>query len=273
MTPWHTVAGMMRPLAFGAAWFVIGFLVLPMLSVLLVSLTDQPFLSLPKHGLSLQYYENFFARPEWTGSTLQSLFVAAASTFFAVVLGTLCTIACWKLPGRTSNAVRLLILLPLMVPTVIEGLAMYRLWVDLHIFDTVAGLILAHTITGMPYVLVTVSASLARFDFRLEQAARSLGASVPRTIADVIVPHVIPGILSGALFAFVHSLDELVVTLFLTSRRILTLPKQMWSGMQDSLDPTIAAVSTMLIVVTTVMIVAERVLRWRQASRRGVDGP
>lgn len=268
MTRGYTLGSMMWPLTLGAAWFVIGFLVLPMLSVVLVSLTDQPYLSLPKDGLSLQHYENFFARPEWTRSTLQSLFVAGASTFFAVTLGTLCTIACWKLPGRAPNAVRLLVLLPLMVPTVVEGLAMYRLWVDLGFFDTVAGLILAHTITGMPYVLVTVTASLARFDTRLEQAARSLGASVPRTIAEVLVPQIMPGILSGALFAFVHSLDELVVTLFLTSRQIFTLPKQMWSGMQDSLDPTIAAVSTMLIVVTTTMIVVRRVVSWRQGLRR-----
>ena len=261
MTGTGFASGMGRSVVFGAGWFVVGFLILPMLFVIPVSLTDQPFLSLPRDHLSAQYYVGFFSRPEWITATLQSLGVAFAATVGAVALGTLCAIACWKITSRASNLVRLLVLLPLMVPTVIEGLAMYRLWVTLGIFDSFAGLVLAHTITGMPYVLVTVSASLARFDIRLEQAARSMGASVPRTIREVIVPQILPGILSGALFAFVHSLDELVIALFITSRRIMTLPKQIWSGMQDSLDPTIAAVSVILIAVTTTFIIAQRFAR------------
>lgn len=263
-----TLSGMGRSLIFGAGWFVVGFLILPMLFVIPVSLTDQPYLSLPKDHLSAQYYVSFFTKPEWITATLQSLYVACASTLGAVVLGTLCTIACWKITSRASNLVRLLVLMPLMVPTVIEGLAMYRLWVTLGLFDSFAGLILAHTITGMPYVLVTVSASLARFDIRLEQAARSLGASVPRTILEVIIPQILPGILSGALFAFVHSFDELVIVLFITSRRIITLPKQIWSGIQDNLDPTIAAVSVILIVVTTTtIIIVRKVARGQEAAR------
>ena len=256
-----TSTGLGRPMVFGAAWFVVGFLILPMLFVIPVSLTDQPYLSLPRDHLSGQYYVSFFSKPEWISATLQSLYVACASTVGAVVLGTLCTIACWKITGRVSNLVRLLVLMPLMVPTVIEGLAMYRLWVTLGLFDSYAGLVLAHTITGMPYVLVTVSSSLARFDIRLEQAARSLGASVPRTILEVIVPQILPGILSGALFAFIHSFDELVIVLFITSRRIMTLPKQIWSGIQDNLDPTIAAVSVILMAVTTTIIIVQRLAR------------
>ena len=267
MTRHGVFYGMGHSLAVGAGWFVVGFLVLPMLLVIPVSLTDQPFLSLPKDHLSTQYFVNFFTRPEWIAATLQSLYVACAATAGAVALGTLCAIACWKITGRASNVVRLLVLLPLMVPTVIEGLAMYRLWVKLGIFDSFVGLVLAHTITGMPYVLVTVSASLARFDIRLEQAARSLGASVPRTIWEVIVPQILPGILSGALFAFVHSLDELVIVLFITSRRIMTLPKQIWSGMQDNLDPTIAAVSVVLIAATTTFIIVQRFTRRQEPAR------
>ena len=252
------------PISFASAillasgWFVIGFLLLPMFVVVLASFTDQPFMSLPKESLSTQYYKNFFSSTDWIGSTLRSALVAAVSTLLAVVLGTLCTIGCWRVEGRFSVMVRLMLLAPMMVPTVIEGLAMFKVWVQLGLFDTYFGLILAHTLTGIPYVLVTVSAALARFDLRLEQAARSLGASVPRTIIEVIIPQIRPGIFSGALFVFVHSFDELVVTLFLTSRQIVTLPKQMWSGIQENLDPTIAAVSAIIIAATTMAIVVGR---------------
>jgi putative spermidine/putrescine transport system permease protein len=251
----------------GLAWTVVGFLILPMLVVLLVSLTDQPYLSLPRDGPSLQYYRNFFSSADWMSAAGQSLLVAFLSTLLAVLMGTACAIACWRLSGRYANFVRLLVMLPMMVPTVIEGLAMHRAWVFLGMFDTVSGLVLAHAMTGLPYVLVTVTAALARFDVRQEQAARSLGASVPVTVIWVICPQIMPGILSGALFAFVHSFDELVVTLFLTSRLIATLPKQMWSGIQENLDPTIAAVSALLILATSTIIIADRYLKYRRRVR------
>ena len=250
----------------GLAWSILGFLVLPMLIVVPVSLTDRTYLSLPDQHLSLQHYLTFFRSELWFGSAVQSIAIAAISTFASVALGTLCAIGCWRLSNGWSSMVRLLMLAPLIVPTVIQGLAFYRVWVALGIFDTYLGVVLAHTITGIPYVVVTVTTSLASFDQKLEQAARSLGASALTTIRLVILPGVMPGVLSGAVFAFVHSFDELVVVLFITSRDIRTLPKRIWDGLQDRIDPTVASVSVILIAITLALLLADQALRKRRQS-------
>ena len=257
-------------LLLAAAWCVLGFLVVPMLIVVPVSLTDRNYLSLPEHSLSLHHYATFLANPLWFASTLQSLLIAAVSAAASVVLGALCAIGCWRLSNGWSAAVRLLMLAPLIVPTVIQGLAMYRLWAAAGLYDTYAGVVLAHTITGIPYVIITVSASLAGFDVRLEQAARGLGASALNTIRLVIVPAVVPGLISGGVFAFIHSFDELVIVLFITSREIKTLPKRIWDGLQDRIDPTIAAVSVVLIVATLLLLLADAWIRRRRAQRRSI---
>ena len=255
-------------LALMAGWSVLGFLVLPMLIVVPVSLTDRNYLSLPEHALSLQHYRAFFTHEVWLQSTLQSLLIAAIATATSVVLGALCAIGCWRLSNRWSAAVRLLMLAPLIVPTVIQGLAMYRLWVAVGLYDTYAGVVLAHTLTGIPYVLIAVSAALAGFDVKLEQAARGLGASALDTIRLVIVPAIAPGLISGGVFAFIHSFDELVIVLFITSRAIRTLPKRIWDGLQDRIDPTIAAVSVILIAATLLLLAADACLRRYRAQSR-----
>ena len=257
-------------LLLAGAWSVLGFLVVPMLIVVPVSLTDRNYLSLPEHSLSLRHYATFLANPLWFASTLQSLLIAAVAAAASVVLGALCAIGCWRLSNGWSAAVRLLMLAPLIVPTVIQGLAMYRLWAAAGLYDTYAGVVLAHTITGIPYVIITVSASLAGFDVRLEQAARGLGASALDTIRLVIVPAVVPGLISGGVFAFIHSFDELVIVLFITSREIKTLPKRIWDGLQDRIDPTIAAVSVVLIVATLLLLLADAWMRRRRARRRSI---
>ena len=260
-----------RPFLLAAAWLVLGFLVLPMAVVLPVSLTDRPYLSLPEHAISLRHYAKFFVDPAWTRSMLQSLLIAAAATFAAVAFGGLCAVACWRLSNRLSVPVRLLMLAPLVVPTVVQGLAMYRFWAAIGLFDTYAGVILAHTLIGMPYVVITVSASLAGFDLKLEQAARNLGASFPATIRLVILPAILPGLVSGALFAFVTSFDEVVIVLYITSRSIQTLPKRMWDGLQDRIDPTVAAVAMILIAATFAALLLEAGLRRRRVARRWAE--
>ena len=250
------------------AWSVLGFLVLPMLIVVPVSLTDRNYLSLPEHALSLQHYRAFFTHELWLQSTLQSLVIAGISATTSVVLGALCAIGCWRLSNGWSAVVRLLMLAPLIVPTVIQGLAMYRLWVVAGLYDTYAGVVLAHTLTGIPFVLISVSAALAGFDVKLEQAARGLGASALDTVRLVIAPAIAPGLVSGGVFAFIHSFDELVIVLFITSREIRTLPKRIWDGLQDRIDPTIAAVSVILIAATLLLLAADALLRRHRAQSR-----
>jgi putative spermidine/putrescine transport system permease protein len=255
-------------LLLAGAWSVLGFLVLPMLIVVPVSLTDRNYLSLPEHALSLQHYRTLLTSQIWLESTLQSLLIATMSTTASVVLGALCAIGCWRLSNGWSAAVRLLMLAPLIVPTVIQGLAMYRFWVLAGLFDTYTGVVVAHTLTGIPYVVITVSAALAGFDVRLEQAARGLGASALDTIRLVIVPGIAPGLISGGLFAFIHSFDELVIVLFITSREIKTLPKRIWEGLQDRIDPTIASVSVILIALTLLLLAVDAWLRHRRTQAR-----
>ena len=257
-----------RCMVLGFAWTILGFLVLPMIVVFPVSLTDQYYLSLPKEKLSLEHYEAFFTNEIWLSATFQSLVIATASTFFAILLGTLCAIGCWRISSRASEAVRSFMLVPIIVPTVVQALALYRFWIDLGLVDTYAGVILAHTLVSVPYVVITVSASLAHFDLRIEQAARNLGASMMQTIRFVIVPSIMPGVLSGGIFAFTISFDEIVMVLFITSRKIYTLPKRIWNGIQDHLDPTIAAIATMLIVVTLALLLSELWLRRRRQRQR-----
>lgn len=256
-----------RCLVLGLAWTVLAFMVLPMVIVVPVSFTDQYFLSLPKEDLSLQHYQAFFEKEIWLNATLDSVIVATSATLLAVLLGTLCTIGCWRLATNLAEATRTFLLVPIIVPTIVQALALYRFWIDLDIIDTYVGTILAHTLVAIPYVVITVSASLANFDVRLEQAARNLGASTLQTIRMVIVPSIRPGILSGALFAFTISFDEIVMVLFITSRNIYTLPKRIWNGIQDNLDPTIASVATMLIALTLALLLTDLWIRQRRRSR------
>jgi putative spermidine/putrescine transport system permease protein len=252
------------------AWVLLVYLVAPMLVVVPVSLTDQRYLSMPQHALSLQHYRNIFGDNFWLSSIIKSFFVACVSTSIATALGTLASIGCWRIASRTSELLRALILLPLVVPAIVHALGFYRTWIDLNLLDTYPGVILAHVITSLPYVVITVSASLANFDMRLEQAARNLGASVGQTIRLVIVPSIVPGVLSGALFAFVYSWDEIVVLLFITSRRVYLLPRAIWNGINDNLDPTIAAIATLMIALTLAGLLLERFMRARAARKMAV---
>jgi putative spermidine/putrescine transport system permease protein len=209
---------------------------------------------------------DLLASPEWLGSIWQSLWIAIVSTVLAVVAGTLCAIGCWRLSSRLSEKVRTLMILPMAVPTIVYALGIYRLYVELDLVGTALGVILAHAVTGLPFVVLTVSGSLSNLDARLEQAARGLGASVLQTLRYVIVPNILPGVLSGAIFAFIHSWDELIVVIFIGGRALFTLPRRMWDGINDNLDPVIAVVATAMIFFTLLVLAAEWALRSKRAS-------
>lgn len=258
--------GTARGVLYALAWTVLTYLLVPILVVLPVSVTDTRFLSLPQHGVSVQHWNRFLHSPDWLGSIGQSFLIGLASTAIAVTLGTLCAIGCWRLASRGGEAVRSLMLAPIIVPSIVYALGVYRFWIKLDLLDTYLGVVIAHAVGGLPYVVITVSAALANFDPRLEQAARNLGASLSETIRLVIVPNILPGILSGAIFAFVHSWDELVVTLFISSRRVFTLPRMMWKDINENVDPTIAVAAAALIAFTLILLALEMTLRRRGAA-------
>jgi putative spermidine/putrescine transport system permease protein len=246
-------------------WLGALFLLLPSFVIIPVSFTTHHYLSLPDEGLSLQHYENLFTNPLWLGAIGQSLLIAVLSSLLAVTTGTLGAIGLWRITSRFTEALRNLLLLPLIVPPIISALAFYKAWVKLGLLDSYTGIVIAHAVLAVPYVIITVTTSLSNFDPRLEQAARNLGASAWTAMRLIIVPVIRPGILSGAVLAFLASWDEIVVTLFISSQRIMTLPKAIWNGIRDNIDPTVAAVGSLVILIT---LVATCIRLIRQSQRQ-----
>lgn len=253
------------------AWTALLFLVMPMFVIVPVSLTPHRYLSLPDDEISFRHFVNMFTNEAWLSSIGDSLIVAISATVVAVLLGTLCAIGCWRLATRGSEMVRMLMLTPIIVPPIVHALGFYKVWVDLGLLDSYLGVILAHVLIGMPFVVITVSAALVNFDVQLEQAARNLGASMAQTVRMVIIPSIMPGVISGAIFAFIMSWDEIVVVLFITSRAVYTLPRKMWDGIQENYDPTIAAVATVLILVTFIFLFVHLLLKMRQSRQAVVE--
>ena len=243
-------------------WLVLLFLMLPTLIAIPVSLTPERYISLPSGRLSLVHYRDLFADPAWRSAIAQSLLVGIFATVIAVVLGGLAAVGMWRLTSRLSETARLLALAPLIVPPVVSALAFYKLFAQLGLIDTFTGVIVAHALLATPYVVVTTGASLANIDRRQDQASRSLGGSALQTIRWVVVPQILPGLVTGAVFAFLTSWDEIVVTLFVASREVYTLPRKMWEGLNERVDPTIAAAATVLFVVT-ILLVSAQALRSR----------
>jgi putative spermidine/putrescine transport system permease protein len=245
------------------AWALLIFLVAPALVAIPVSLTPKRFLSMPQGELSLRHFQKLFGSEEWMSSFWQSAVIGVTSAALATAMGTLCAIGLWRVSSKWGEAVRAFLLLPLVVPPIISAMAFYRLFVPIGLIDTYAGLILAHTVLGAPLVLITVSASLAGFDPRLEQASRNLGASNWTTMRRVILPSIQPGVLAGAVFAFIASWDEIVVTLFLSKFSVYTLPRRMWNGIRENTDPTVAAAAVLLIAITLAFFLVQALIARR----------
>jgi putative spermidine/putrescine transport system permease protein len=240
---------------------VLALLILPMTIIVPVALTDRPYLSLPGQAPSLQHFERLFSSSDWLWSFAQSGIIGTASTLIAVAAGGAATVGCWQLSSGFSNIVRLLLLMPLIIPSIIYALGLYRFFIRLDLLDTYLGVILAHAVTGMPYVVITTSAALTGFDPALMRAARGLGASMPQALRRVLLPNIFPGIISGAILAFMHSWDEIVIVLFIASRSITTVPRRIWDGINDQLDPIIAAVAVIMIATSIMLLIAYQNIR------------
>jgi putative spermidine/putrescine transport system permease protein len=251
-----------RITVFGA-WLAVLFLTLPLVVVFPVSVTPNRYLSLPGSHWSLRHYATLVTDPTWLDSIRDSLVIGVGSTMIAVALGTMTAIGCWRLSSRLSEAVRMLMLAPMIVPSIVHALGFYQVWAEFGLLDTYLGVIIAHAMKGAPYVVISVSAALANVDLKLEQAARSLGANVAQALLKVIIPAARPGVLAGAVFAFALSWDELVVNLFITSRNVYTLPRKIWDGIQDNISPAVAAVAAAMIVLT----LAAMIVRFVAAGR------
>jgi len=239
------------------------YLVFPLLTIIPLSFNSGEFLHYPLQGLSLRWYHEFFASGRWGVAIENSAIVGVCAMVLATVLGTVTAVGINRANFPGKQLVLALLISPMMIPLVITALALYLFYARIGLNDTYIGLILAHTILGMPFVLITVSATLQGFDYNLIRAGASLGASPLRVFFKIVLPNIAPGVVSGALFAFAISLDEVVVVLFVAGPAHRTLPRQMFSGIREHLSPTFLAAATTLIVVAALLMVTMELLRKR----------
>ncbi len=252
--------GRRSPILWGAGVLVLAFLALPTFVVLPISFSAAKYLTFPPPGWSLQWYDRYFGSREWMTATWRSFEVGVLTMAVAAIVGTAAALALRR-QFRGRSVVNLVILAPMVVPVIITAIAIYGLYARLRLIGTIPGLVLAHTVLALPFVVVVVGASLRGFDERLELAAQNLGANRWQTFRLVTLPLIRPGVMSGALLAFITSFDEIVIAIFISGARSPTLPKQMWDGIRTEIDPTIAAVSSLLIAVTVLVMAAITLLR------------
>ncbi|TDX30462.1 putative spermidine/putrescine transport system permease protein [Modicisalibacter xianhensis] len=253
------------------------FLIGPLLVIIPLSFNAEPYftfskamLQLDPAGYSLRWYEEFFTSPEWLNSIKNSFIVGIASTLLATVLGTIAALGLSSRHMPARGAIMALLISPMIVPLIISAAAMFFFFSKINLAQTYIGVVLAHTALGIPFVVITVTATLSSFDTTLIRAAHSLGANPTRTFFKVILPLVTPGVVSGALFAFITSFDEVVVVLFIAGPEQRTMPIQMWSGIREQISPTILAVATLLVVLSILLLTTLELLRRRSERLRGV---
>jgi putative spermidine/putrescine transport system permease protein len=249
---------------------VLLFLIAPILAVIPLSFNSVPFFTYPMPGLSLRWYQEFFFTDRWQGALHNSIFVAVSVTLLSTVLGTLAALGLSRPNFPYRTAIMSMLISPIVVPVVITAVGMYFFYADLGLLNTYTGLILAHTTLATPFVVITVTATLMGFDHSLTRAAAGLGGPPITVFFKVVLPLILPGMISGALFAFGTSFDEVVVVLFVASAEQRTLPKVMFAGIREQISPTITAAATVLILVSVVMLATVELLRRRSERLRGI---
>jgi putative spermidine/putrescine transport system permease protein len=248
---------------------VMGYLILPILVILPLSFTSGELLVYPLPAWSLRWYREFTTGPMWTQSTWNSLVLAVVTTVVATTVGMLAAFGLQGLRSRLKPVLFGLLALPLIIPPVMVAVALFYYYARLGLVGTFGGLVLAHTVLALPFVVITIAATLQGFDQNLPRAAASLGASPLQTFRMVTLPLILPGVLSGAVFAFVTSFDELLVILFVGSPEQRTLPRQIWSGVSETMSPTVVAAAVVLIAVSLLLMAVVELLRRRSEPLRG----
>ena len=243
--------------------FGLFFLSAPLLIIIVLAFSDAPFLTFPPPGFSLRWFENFLARPDWTSAAWTSITVGLMTMVVATLAGGMAAVAIVRgeFPGR--GLLLGFMVSPVVIPTMVLAIALYYVFAPLGLVGTRAGLVLAHSVLAIPFVVIVVSGALRSTDITLERAARTLGAPPFTAFMRVTLPAIRPAVLTGAFFAFLASFDELVIALFIAGTGSRTLPKRMWEGIREEIDPTIAAVAAMLIGLTLMLILISEFVRGR----------
>ncbi|SCK08591.1 putative spermidine/putrescine transport system permease protein [Variovorax sp. HW608] len=245
----------------GISLIVALFLVSPILIIVPISFSSSRFLDFPPPGLSLQWYRDYLSSDAWVSATWQSLGVAIAAALVSLAVGSAAAMALVRASPRMRRIGYQLLLAPMIVPVIISAVALYFLFAKLHLVNTSIGLVMAHSVGAVPLVVLIVAASLQSQNIRLEHAAASLGASRIVTIRRIVLPLIRPALIVAGFFAFLHSFDEVVLSLFVSGPDTMTLPVKMWSGIREEITPTIAAVSSLMIAFTVLVHVGIEAIR------------
>jgi putative spermidine/putrescine transport system permease protein len=236
------------------AGFAFVFLAAPLIIVIPISFSSGQYLRFPPPGFSLQWYERYFGNPQWLHATALSVLIGLAVVALSVIVGVLAAISARKMSSIPRTILTVGCVAPMIIPNMVLALGFYFSFSQLHLVGTWIGLVLAHSLLALPFVFVTVDSALREIDPSLERAASMLGASPMTAFRKIVLPLLKPSILTGALFAFIVSFDEIVVALFLTSFSVRTLPKMMWENITMFIDPTISAVSVLLVGVSMALM-------------------
>jgi putative spermidine/putrescine transport system permease protein len=252
---------------------LLAFMLVPLLIIVPMSLTSGNALAFPTPGYSLRWYQELIDDPRWLSSFWNSLIIGTAATLLSCALGIPAAIGiAWgDFPGK--RLVYAIVATPLVVPVVIVGVAAFSFFAELGWAGNKASIILTHTAMAVPVVLTTVVASLARFDRTLVRAAESLGAGRGRTFFKVILPLISPGVVSGAIIAFIISFDEVVVASFLSTGEERTLPRMIFSGVRESVSPAIASVAVLLVAFSAMLLAIVGWLQSRATRPRRSPAP
>jgi putative spermidine/putrescine transport system permease protein len=249
---------------------VLFFLVAPIIAIIPLSFSSSSFLTYPLPGFSLEWYDAFLGSERWMRSLKNSALVGSLATLLAMALGVPAAIGLTQGRFPLRGLIMALVLSPMIVPVVIIAVGIYFFFAPLGLTSNYFGLVVAHAMLGTPFVVVAVSATLAGFDRNLIRAAASLGSPPLRIFRKVILPLILPGVVSGGLFAFATSFDEVILVLFIAGPEQATLPRQMFNDVRESINPTITAVATILIAVSIVLLTSLELLRRRGERLRGL---
>ena len=255
------------------------YLIAPLFVIFPLSFSHDEFLifseemkRLDPDGFSTRWYKDMVwgTKNPWGLAAKNSLMIAFFATIGSVLIGTLAAVGLSSRHMPYKGIIMAILISPMIVPLIISGVAIFFFMAKVGLAATHTGIVLAHIILGTPFVVITVTATLSGFDHSVTRAASSLGSTPINTFMKITLPLILPGVISGGLFAFVTSFDEVVVVLFLAGLENTTIPIQMWIGLREQLSPTILAVATCLIILSTLVLVSAELLRRRSERLRGI---
>jgi len=253
------------------------FLIVPIVIIVPLSFNAEPYFTFTREmltfdpdGYSLRWYQEFLTSEEWLTGIKNTFIIAICSTFLATSLGTIAALGLSRSYIPWRNAIMAMLISPMVVPLIISAAGMYFFYSDIGLAQTYPGIILAHTALGTPFVIITVTATLVGFDHSLVRAAAVSGADPTTIFFKIIAPLIAPGVISGALFAFITSVDEIVIVFFIAGPEQKTVPLKMFSGIREEISPTILAVASILVGLSVLLLVSLELIRRRNERLRGI---